>query len=1141
VADQQGTLQSIGTTLTTALRPLTTAFSETEQFKGFMLRLGWSPTALPPEYQSLTSLVGAAIDKLESLGDSPSAADVLDLVHKAVAAFNAVRSISSAPPGVDAGAFLSEIAERLFEILLIDYLAAEVPTAYNLLVGLNVIKLEHHPAAGARPTFLRVKFDWEALPRMISDPGSIPQQVFGWGTPDLDAQKVIDYAAAGLFALGFPVAIRESDDDTVIGYTGDTLEPPLPTTRTLDILFFSIIVAGKNLDALFRLRPLPASGAHLPGFALEPVIPSEFPLTLKLADDIAMRLKAGTNVPELFGLVVRPDGVAVNYPFAPGTTPPSAGLGVGFDFSPSDPVIVLGEPDGTRLQFKGASLDLAATFGVSDLEITFGAQLSDLALILSAGQGDGFIRKIIGDGETTIAVPLGIEWSNLSGFSFKGSGAFEVALYPHLSLGPIDITELIVRLAVPQDPKPKLKLEVGATLSGDLGPLKFSVEEIGLGVYVTFEHGNAGPFDLSLGFKPPKGAGLLIDAGVVAGGGYLFLDSEHGRYAGALQLIIADFLNVSAIGLIETKLPDGSDGFSLLVIITADFGPGIQLGFGFTLQAVGGLLGLNRSMLFQAIMDGVRTNAISSVMFPHDVIANAPRIISDLQAFFPPHPGTFLVGPMAKLGWGQPTLVSLSLGVIIEIPPGDIAILGVLRLALPAEDLPILELQVNFAGALEFDKQRLYFYASLFDSHILFMTIDGQMGLLFAYGDDANFVVSVGGFHPQFNPPPLPFPSPQRIQLDVINESYARIHCDGYFAVTTNTAQFGAHASYFFGFSALSVEGNSGFDALIQFSPFHFTVTISTTFSVKVFGLGVYGVGIELTLEGPTRWHAHGTASLSFFFFSIDIGIDFTWGEDQDTTLPPIAVMPLLVAELGKQSNWRAFLPPGSNLLVSLRQLDPAEADFVLHPVGTLRVSQRLVPLDLTLDKFGNQQPTDANRFALTVTAGDLTKTGDLQEPFAPAQFRNVDDAGKLSQPAYVPQDSGIELAVAGITYASGTAITRIVRYDVTIIDTKLLRSFSRFFVFAGALFVHFLRGASVARCELSAFRKAQTNPFADPVKVGPETFAVALKADNTLFRSDASAFTSQAAANDYVRRTVARDPSLSGTLHVLPQFEMAA
>src|SRR5258705_6287636 len=298
MADQQGTLQSIGAVLTTALRPLINAFSGIEQFKGFMLRLGWSPTDLPSEYQALTSLVSAATDKLENLGDSPSASDVLDLVHKAVAAFDAVRSIATAPPGVDVGAFLSELPERLFEILLVDFLAAEAPSAYNALVGLNVIKFEHHPAAAGRPTFLRVKFDWAALPRIISDPGSIPQQMFGWGTPDLDAQKVIDYAAAGLFALGFPVAIRESDDATVNAYLGDTLDEPLPTSRTLDILFYSTAIAGENLDALFRLRPLPAaSGPHLPGFAIEPVIPSEFPLTLKLADDISLRLRAGTTPP----------------------------------------------------------------------------------------------------------------------------------------------------------------------------------------------------------------------------------------------------------------------------------------------------------------------------------------------------------------------------------------------------------------------------------------------------------------------------------------------------------------------------------------------------------------------------------------------------------------------------------------------------------------------------------------------------------------------------------------------------------------------------------------------------------------------------------------------------------------------------
>ena len=113
--------------------------------------------------------------------------------------------------------------------------------------------------------------------------------------------------------------------------------------------------------------------------------------------------------------------------------------------------------------------------------------------------------------------------------------------------------------------------------------------------------------------------------------------------------------------------------------------------------------------------------------------------------------------------------------------------------------------------------------------------------------------------------------------------------------------------------------------------------------------------------------------------------------------------------------------------------------------------------------------------------------------------------------------------------------------YDVTIIDTKLRRSFRKFFIFAAGLFNQLLRGASVTHCDFSAFRRAQVNPFSESVTVMPETFAVALRADNTPFRPDARSFTSQAAANDFIARAVAADRTLDGTLHVLPQFEMAA
>ncbi len=95
--------------------------------------------------------------------------------------------------------------------------------------------------------------------------------------------------------------------------------------------------------------------------------------------------------------------------------------------------------------------------------------------------------------------------------------------------------------------------------------------------------------------------------------------------------------------------------------------------------------------------------------------------------------------------------------------------------------------------------------------------------------------------------------------------------------------------------------------------------------------------------------------------------------------------------------------------------------------------------------------------------------------------------------------------------------------------------------MFAGGLFQNLLRGASVARSPLSAWRKAQVKPYAETVVVLPETFAVALRSNNTAFHLDATGFTSQMAANDYLARTVAEKPELAGTLHVLPQFEMAA
>jgi len=1134
VASQQVYLASLGSFVARALAAIGDFASDLDT-EGLGFQMPDAIVSDPSVKASATALTQAATvltdgaNKLDAAvlsGDNTQLAEaflrIADGLRQFVGAANAIvgsinaKAASLPTPDRDAVlAFTATIARQLIDFSVINLLQTQSPRLAFLLRLLGLLDWRSVPASGAANASRYIKKDlrFDRLGDLFHDPATHFANVYGWGTHSFDPTLILQ-AALGFFSEDSPARLDTSGPDVALD------AGPLRWSRDS-----SVSPPGLMLD-------------------VSADITKTFNDRVPLSSDFGVDFK--TDFAVSGGIVFR-----LKPPFDTSATPKAGTVSGGFSFTfnrnaTAGPVTIIGGNDLLQLTAANIGAGGELTIGASTstgISIDPGvfAELKQLTLTLGSKDSDSFLASLLANANIKGTFDLGLEWRLQEGLVIKAAGGLEVSIPMHQLLGIASLDTLYLVFKI--NPDASFSIEASAAITGQLGPLTASVDRVGVLLGIGFSQGadkNLGPVNLSLGFKPPSGVGLAVDAGVIQGGGFLSFNPDQGEYAGALELVFADFLGLHAIGLITTKMPDGSSGFSLLIIITVDFGAGIQLGFGFTLLAVGGLLGLNRSMLFQPLMDGIRNDAIESIMFPQDVVANATRILSDLKAIFPPQPGTFLIGPMAKLGWGEPTLISLALGVIIEIPPGDIAILGVLKLALPADDIGVLVLQVNFAGALEFDKQRLYFFASLYDSHILFITIEGEMGVLMAYGADANFVISVGGFHPQFNPPPLPFPIPNRVEVDIINESFARIRCDGYFAVTTNTVQFGSHSEYFFGFDALSVQGHSGFDALIQFSPFHFTVEVSTSFSVNVFGLGVYGIDVDLTLEGPTPWHAHGTASLSFFFFSVDIGIDFTWGDSRNTTLPPVAVMPIASGELQKSSNWRAALPPGSNLLVSLRQLGEGESGMVLHPVGTLNVSQRAVPLDLTLDKFGNQQPTDANHFSLDVTAGGLVKVQTLQEEFAPAQFKNMDDASKLSQPAYVPMDSGIAMAAGGQSYASGTAITRNVRYDLTVIDTKYRSAFRRFFSYTGSLFVHFLAGASVTRCVFSNFRKIQAQPYSDKVSVGPETYAIASQADNTLYSPSAKGFTSQAAAQDYLARQVAIDPSLHGTLHVLAQYEVA-
>ena len=231
---------------------------------------------------------------------------------------------------------------------------------------------------------------------------------------------------------------------------------------------------------------------------------------------------------------------------------------------------------------------------------------------------------------------------------------------------------------------------------------------------------------------------------------------------------------------------------------------------------------------------------------------------------------------------------------------------------------------------------------------------------------------------------------------------------------------------------------------------------------MKVFGVGVFSIGLQGSLEGPTPWHAQGTARsrcCSLGHRSISTS---TWGEAARTTLPPIEVLADPARELDKAENWRALRPPRNNLRVSLRKM-PAAAERAHPAPGRPAASQlaaRAAARSSSTRSGTDRKTDDVNRFALgRQPGGGLQRKNDAFEPFAPAQYQDFADADRLSKPAFQPMHGGLDLSVDGQQLASGGLVKRVIRYEEIIIDSNF-QTFPAPFPRFLRLALHFFEGA---------------------------------------------------------------------------------
>jgi hypothetical protein len=1040
LARSAGTLELLAREFGRALEPLEQRLTA-GQILDLFAELGLQfPPALTADAAFVTALgnasgaakkispIVAQLDAAIAAGNEPAVAAVgvqlLQQVKATVGAFDAIAqrlgalasSLGMMP--ADVTAFGNALPQRLLDYLIVTYLDQTHPNVANVLGLLGVVEHVKRPGVAtdpAKPPYEERRLQLARLKDLVSSPADHLRNLYGWGAATFDGTALLPAVEDFAHRSGFPAFLQPATATT----------PQVLDLVALDVRVTSVSSPpGLSVTLTLPMKKFQTSFPVLrPGWILELAVEQAF------ASGVA-------------ATITPPGRISATTPAGPLGGKLSARLRRSATGATA-PLVLLGKAGGTRFEATGVTLGAASAFtwdaaaGAARAEPALDASISGGRAVIALAGADSFIASLLPADGVQADLDVGVAWSPTSGLTFTGSGALETELMLHATVGPVTLEALNVAL---RPTASELQLEASITANATIGPLVASIQRLGATAALDFRPGNLGPIGFTVSFKPPRGLGIGVDVGPVVGGGFISFEPENGRYAGVLQLGIGP-IQVKAIGLLDTKLPGGQPGYSFLIIISAEFPP-IQLGFGFTLNGVGGLAGIQRTMVVDALQSGIRSGSVDHILFPEDPIRDAPQIVTALQTIFPPQQGRYVFGPMAIIGYGTPALVEAELGILLEVPaPVRLVVLGQISAVLPpkteagaaAEARPTaLELHLDVLGVVDFGQHTVAIDAVLHDSKLTEFPLSGELALRASFGAEPAFAFAIGGFNPRFTPPPA-FPALRRLMLVVSQNGNPQAVLQCYLALTSNSLQFGARGDLSATKLGFSFAGWLGFDVLVVISPLSFVADLTAAVEVKKGSAKIASVALEATLTGPTPWHLQGRASFDFVV-RITVPIELTVGAAATAAIPPADPWPLLQAALEDRRNWRAVPGPSAFRVCSLRD-QPGLSGPLVDPLGGAEVHQRVCPLNRRLERFGEVPPKDHDRFDLKAVSPDPKPPSYrlVQDHFAPSQFEALTEADRLSRPGFEKMDAGVSLLPQAI--AVGGAIGDTVSFDTTIVD----------------------------------------------------------------------------------------------------------
>jgi hypothetical protein len=311
----------------------------------------------------------------------------------------------------------------------------------------------------------------------------------------------------------------------------------------------------------------------------------------------------------------------------------------------------------------------------------------------------------------------------------------------------------------------------------------------------------------------------------------------------------------------------------------------------------------------------------------------------------------------------------------------------------------------------------------LIDSKLMeVFDLTGGAAFRLSWGAQPYAVLTVGGFHPAYNPEPLVFPGSLTRVAMVHGTPTDRLYLrfEGYFAITTNTLQFGAAVEAIINAGNFNIQGILRFDTLIRFQPFRFQIEIRASVRVRYKSRRLAGLTFKGSLSGPGPVVLRGRVCIEILFFDICFEETFTIGSSVPPAVTPVAsALDVFLAEL-TPANLRAS--EATDRYVALRPAAPPNPGLPLvSPLGQLTWVQHRAPLGLLLQRIGGAPLSRPE----SVAVSGPTLTEPELEWFAPGSFADLTDSEALNRKAFERLAGGARFGEPGTD--DGPSATRTV------------------------------------------------------------------------------------------------------------------